>query len=242
MNMIDEIYTEHPYYGSRRMSKALQRSGYKVGRKSAGSLMRLMALAAQYPKPNTSKAHPKHKVYPYLLRGHKVTRVNEVRSIDITYIRMPKWWVYLVAIIDWYSRKILSWRLSPTMDLEFCTATLKEAIETYSCPEIFNSDQGSQFTSNEFTGILLDHDIQISMDGKWRAIDNIYIERFWRSLKQEEVYPSEYDSPLEAQLGIKSYINKYNSTRIHMSLDYATPNEVYNQMTTDTWSTMKNIS
>jgi len=229
MHKIDEIYTEHPYYWSRRMSFALKLEWYNVGRKYTRSLMAFMGLIAWYPKPNTSQANKQHKVYPYLLRNYKITKANEVRSIDITYIRMPKWWMYLVAIIDRYSRKILSWRLSPTLEWGFCIDCLKEALNQYGNPTIFNSDQGIQFTSNEFTGILFDKGIQISMDGRWRAIDNIYIERFWRSLKQEEVYRSEYQTPMDVQLSLKVYINKYNSSRLHQSLGYTTPNQYYQQ-------------
>lgn len=227
MHKIDKIYTEHHYYWTRRISKTLQQSWYNVWRKKARTLMRKMWLEAQYPKPNTSKSNPDHKIYPYLLRGYKFTEANEIRSIDITYIRMPKWWLYLVAVIDWYSRKILSRRLSPTLELDFCVDCLKEAINKYGTPKIFNTDQWSQFTSNEFTWVLLDKWMQISMDWRGRATDNIYIERFRRSLKQEEVYISEYNTPIEAQTWIRAYINKYNSSRIHQSIGYNTPNEHY---------------
>lgn len=226
MSEIDEIYTEHPYYWTRRISAELKRRGYEVWRKYARKLMELMWLCAQYPKPNTSKPNIANKTYPYLLRKYEVTHANEVWSTDITYIRMPKGRVYLVAVIDWYSRKIIAWRLSPTLEVWFCLECLKEALHK-GTPKIFNTDQWSQFTSNEYTGVLLDQWVQISMDGKWRAIDNIYIERFRRSLKQEEVYVSEYDTPIEAQLWIKWYIEKYNWSRIHQSLGYSTPNEAH---------------
>jgi len=228
MHTLDEIYTEFPCYGSRRMGKALQRKWYKVWRKLAKKYMQLMGFKAQYPKPNTSKWNPDHKIYPYLLRGYEITEANEVWSTDITYIRMPHWWVYLIAVIDWYSRKILSWRLSPTLELDFCIDCLKDALKQWT-PKIFNTDQWSQFTSNQFVWILLDQWIQVSMDGRWRATDNIYIERFWRTLKQEEVYVNEYDTPLEAQVSIWLWIKKYNSRRLHQSLDYHTPNEVHEE-------------
>ena len=228
MHEIDEIYTEFPSYGKRRIAKELQRRWYKVWRKLARKYMRMMWISAQYPKPNTSKSNPEHKVYPYLLRWYTPTRANEVRSIDITYIRMPQWRVYLVAIIDWYSRKIISRRLSPTLELDFCIDCLKDALKQWT-PKIFNTDQWSQFTSNQFVWILLDQWIQVSMDGRWRAIDNIYIERFWRTLKQEEVYVNEYDTPLEAQVSIWKWITKYNSRRLHQSLDYHTPNEIHEE-------------
>ena len=228
MHMIDEIYTEFPCYGSRRIAKALQREWHLVWRKLAKKYMQIMWIKAQHPKPNTSKWNPEHKIYPYLLRWYEVNKANEVRSTDITYIRMPHWWVYLIAVIDWYSRKILSWRLSPTLELDFCIDCLQEALKHWA-PKIFNTDQWSQFTSNQFVWILLDQWIQVSMDGRWRAIDNIYIERFWRTLKQEEVYVNEYDTPLEAQVSIWLWIEKYNSRRLHQSLDYHTPNEIHEE-------------
>lgn len=228
MHEIDKIYTEFPCYGARRIAKALQRKWYQVWRKLAVKYMQLMWFKAQYPKPNTSKWNPEHKIYPYLLRWYEVSEANEVWSTDITYIRMPHWWVYLVAVIDWYSRKILSWRLSPTLELDFCIDCLKEAL-SYWKPKIFNTDQWSQFTSNQFVWVLLDQWVQVSMDGKWRAIDNIYIERFWRTLKQEEVYVNEYDTPIEAQVSIWLWIKKYNSRRLHQSLDYDTPNEKHEE-------------
>lgn len=227
MHKIDEIYTEHPYYGSRRISAALKNLGYAVWRKKARKHMNTMWIQARYPRPHTSKGNKEYKTYPYLLRWHKVTQSNEVWSTDITYIRMPKWWVYLAAIIDWFSRKILAWRLSPTMEVWFCIECLKDALSHHWTPEIFNTDQWSQFTSNEFVWVLLDHDIQVSMDGKWRATDNAPIERFWRSVKQEEVYRQDYKTPMDVQLSLKSYILKYNSSRLHSAIGYKTPDEVY---------------
>ena len=232
MNNIDEIYTEFPCYGSRRMSKALLVLWYNVWRKKTRSLMQKMSLCAQYPGPNTSKANLQHKKYPYLLRWYKPSRANEVRSTDITYIRMARWWVYLIAIIDWYSRKIISRRLSTTLEVWPCVDCLKDALKQWT-PAIFNTDQWSQFTSNEFVWVLLDKSIHVSMDGRGRATDNIYIERFWRSLKQEEVYKSEYDSPIEAQIAIGAYITKYNTRRLHSSLWYKYPSDVHEKSITD---------
>lgn len=234
MHRIDEIYTLHPYYGSRRISILLQQEWVCVGRKKVRSFMQRMGLVAQYPPPNTSASHPGHTIYPYLLRGYAITKANDVRCADITYIRMPRGRVYLIAIMDVYSRKILSWRLSPSLELDFCTDCLREALRMYGSPKIFNTDQWSQFTSHEFTGILLDASVQISMDGKWRALDNIYIERFRRTLKQEEVYPNTYETPLEAYLSLKAYISLYNSTRLHSALRYSTPDQFY---TNSLWHT-----
>lgn len=228
MHQIDQIYTEFPSYGSRRISKALQKEWCNVWRKFARKYMKLMWIKAQYPKPNTSKWNSEHKIYPYLLRWYKPSKANEVWSTDITYIRMPHWWVYLVAVIDWYSRKIISRRISPTLELDFCIDCLQDALKQWT-PKIFNTDQGSQFTSNQFVWVLLDKWIQVSMDWVWRAIDNIFIERFWRTLKQEEVYVNEYDTPLEAQISIWLWIEKYNSRRLHQSLDYHTPNEIHEE-------------
>lgn len=227
MHKIDEIYTEHPYYWSRRISVALKRWGYKIWRKKTCKYMNIMWIRAWYPTPNTSKANKQHSIYPYLLRWYNVRKSNEVWSTDITYIRMPKWWMYLVAIIDWFSRKILARRLSPTMDVWFCIECLKDALEHYGSPEIFNTDQWSQFTSNEFVWVLLDHEIQVSMDGRWRATDNAPIERFRRSAKQEEVYRQDYHNPMDVQLSLKSYIIKYNSSRLHSAIGYKTPDEAY---------------
>lgn len=226
MNAIDEIYTEFPCYWSRRMSVALEKEWFTAWRKKARSLMRLMGLEAQYPWPNTTKANLNHKKYPYLLRGYTPSAANEVWSTDITYIRMAKWWVYLVAIIDRYSRKIISWKLSVTLEIGPCIDCLKEALKHWT-PKIFNTDQWSQFTSREFTWILIDKWIQVSMDWKWRATDNIYIERFWRSLKQEEVYRAEYNSPLEAQIEIERYIDIYNTRRIHSAIWNDYPSSVH---------------
>lgn len=224
--LLDSLYLEFPYYGVRRMHAALRRRGEEVGRDHVRALLRHMGLTAFYPKPRTSVAHPEHTVYPYLLRGVPITRANQVWSTDITYIPMQQGWVYLVAIMDWFSRYVLSWKLSITMEVDFCCEALTEAL-SIARPEIFNSDQGAQFTSKAFTGILEAQSIRISMDGRGRVFDNIFIERLWRSLKQEEVYPHAYESVSQAKQGIGRYLTQYNTQRLHQALDYATPAEVY---------------
>lgn len=228
LNLIDELYTSYPFYGSRKMTRELRDMGYQVNRKRVQRLMRKLGLVAMVPGPNTSKAHPEHKVYPYLLRGLQIDRPNQVWSTDITYIRLAHGFVYLVAIIDWYSRKVLSWRLSNTMDTGFCIDALQQAIQTYGKPEIFNSDQGAQFTSTDFTQILRDHEILISMDGRGRALDNIFVERLWRSVKYEDIYLKRYERMPELWVGLNEYFAFYNEKRKHQSLDYRTPNEVHN--------------
>ena len=240
MNKIDEIYLDFPCYWSRRMSVALENEGCVAWRKKTRSLMRLMWLEAQYPRPNTSKANLEHKKFPYLLRWYTPSRANEVWSTDITYIRMERWRVYLIAVIDRYSRKIISWNLSVTLEIWPCIDCLKDALKQWT-PKIFNTDQWSQFTSNEFTWILLDTWVQVSMDWKWRAIDNIYIERFWRSLKQEEVYRTEYKTPIEAQVEIWKYIDKYNTRRIHSSIWNSFPSTVHEESLQLTRSMQSNI-
>jgi len=227
MNTIDEIYTEHPYFGARRMSKHLVPFGINIGRKAVSRYYRIMAIEAVYPKMNLSKRNQAHKVYPYLLKGFEITRINQVWSTDITYIRMAQGFVYLVAIIDWFSRYILSWRLSISLENDFCIEALEEAIEQYGQPEIFNTDQGSQFTSKDFITILTERKIKISMDGKGRALDNVFIERFWRSLKQEKIYLIILNTVKEAKNAITEYITFYNQKRMHQSLDYLTPQQVY---------------
>jgi len=230
MRIIDEQFLDTPYYGSRQMARWLRRQGHKVNRKRVGRLMRLMGLSVIYQKPNTSKPHPEHKVYPYLLRGLAVTHPNQVWCTDITYIPMRRGFLYLVAIMDWSTRSVLSWRLSNTMDSDFCVEALKEAMVRYGQPEIFNTDQGSQFTSYAFTDVLKDAGIKISMDGKGRCLDNVFIERFWRSLKYECVYLHEFDTGLVARHEIGEWIRKYNWHRPHSSLpDDKTPMEVYNE-------------
>lgn len=227
MRIIDEIYTEHPYYGTRRMSKALEVLGYEVGRKGVRSYYGVLGLCAIYPKINLSKRNHAHKVYPYLLRGLKVDRVNQAWSTDITYIRLNQGFIYLAAVIDWHSRCILSWRVSTSLESDFCVEALKEALDRYGQPEIFNTDQGVQFTSKDFVGVLQGRGIKISMDGKGRALDNVFIERFWRSLKQEKIYRLELESVKDAKRAIAQYMLFYNTQRMHQSLDYATPESVY---------------
>jgi putative transposase len=227
IKIIDEIYTEHPYFGARRMSKHLEPCGVVVGRKAVSRYYRIMAIEAVYPKINLSKRNQAHKIYPYLLRGVDITKVNQVWSTDITYIRMTQGFVYLVAVIDWFSRYILSWKISISLDADFCIEALKEAIVKYGQPDIFNTDQGSQFTSKNFISVLTDHKIKISMDGKGRALDNVFIERFWRSLKQEKIYMIILNTVKEAKNAITDYINFYNEKRMHQSLEYLTPEQVY---------------
>jgi putative transposase len=231
LQLLDEEYTRHPFYGSRRMTKYLCGLGYKINRKRVQRLMQTLGLVGMAPGPNTSKAHPQHKIYPYLLRGVDIIRPNQVWSTDITYIRLPRGFVYLVAIIDWYSRKILSWRLSNTMEAGFCVDCLEDAIRTYGTPEIFNSDQGSQFTSDAFTGVLIDNSVKISMDGRGRALDNIFVERLWRTVKYEEVYLKQHDSVQHLLLGLTDYFVFYNEERPHQSLGYETPSVVYQAAT-----------
>jgi putative transposase len=226
MRLIDEEYTRHPIYGSRRMKAWLCGQEYQVGRNRVRRLMRLMGLQAIYPKPKLSQPGEGHKIYPYLLKGVEVTRVNQVWSTDITYIRMADGFVYLVAVMDWYSRYVLSWGLSVTMELDFCVETLKRALRR-GRPEIFNSDQGSQFTSERFTGELQTRGITISMDGRGRCFDNIFIERLWRSLKYEEVYLHEYKLVPDARAGIGNWFRFYNQERLHQSLGYRPPVELY---------------
>ena len=228
MKLIDMQYTKYPFYGSRRMMKWLvKEKGYKVNRKHVRRLMRLMGLEGLAPKPNISKPKKEHKKYPYLLKGLKIDRPNQVWSTDITYIPMNRGFIYLTAIIDWYSRCVLSWRISNTLDSDFCVDALNDALRLYGKPEIFNTDQGSQFTSDDFIRPLKDNDIQISMDGKGRWVDNVFVERLWRSLKWEEVYPKCYDTVFEAKAGIAAYFNFYNDERLHQALDYKTPSEIY---------------
>lgn len=225
--LIDEEYTRHPFYGSRKIVVYLGRRGHTVNRKRAQRLMRTMGLAGMAPGPNTSRAHPQHKVYPYLLRGLAIVRPNQVWSTDITYIRLARGFVYLVAIIDWYSRCVLSWRISNSMEAVFCTACLEDALRAHGKPEMFNSDQGSQFTSEGFTGVLKREGVTISMDGRGRAFDNIFVERLWRSVKHEDVYLKGYATVGELLLGLTKYFSFYNLERPHQGLQNRTPGEVY---------------
>jgi len=229
MRLIDRCHLEHPYYGSRRIRDWLEDEGHRVNRKRVQRLMRTMGLAALYPKRNLSLANQAHKVYPYLLRGLAIDRPNQVWATDVTYIPMARGFVYLVAIMDWYSRRVLSWRVSNTMDTRFCIDALNEAIDQHGTPEIFNTDQGSQFTSEDFTGVLKQHDIRISMDGKGRWVDNVFVERLWRSVKYEEVYLRAYDSIGDARDSLGRYFAFYNAKRRHQSLDRPTPDSVYYQ-------------
>ena len=228
MSMIDEIYTRCPFYGSRKITAQLNRDQehQQWNRKRIQRLMRIMSIQGVAPGPNTSQPHPEHKIYPYLLRGVTIKQVNHVWRTDITYIPMAKGFMYLVAVIDWYSRYVLSWTLSNTLETSFCTEALEQALNI-ATPEIFNTDQGVQFTSQAFTQILLDKAISISMDGRGRALDNIFVERLWRTVKYENIYMNEYQTVLELRHGLTRYFDFYNNERIHQSLDYLTPSEVF---------------
>ena len=226
MRLIDRQYLRTPFYGTRRMVVVLGQQGHPVERKRVQRLMRMMGLEAIYPKPRTSKPGAGHKVYPYLLRGLTITRANHVWATDITYIQMAHGFLYLVAVIDWASRYVLSWRLSNTLDDAFCVDALELAL-AHGRPEIFNSDQGAQFTGKDFTGVLLGAGVLISMDGKGRCLDNVFVERLWRSLKYEEVYLKAYSTAREAHDGIGSYMRFFNDVRPHQALDYRTPKEVF---------------
>ena len=235
MRLVDEIHLKYPFYGSRRMRNELRDLGHDVGRGHVSTLMNKMGIRALYQKPRLSVPHPDHKVYPYLLRGVEISRANHCWAADITYLPMARrGFCYLVAIIDWASRRVLAWRLSNTLDASFCTEALEEAIMKYGRPEIFNTDQGSQFTSGAFTAILDTHGISISMDSRGRWIDNVFIERLWRSVKYEEVYLKAYGSLTEARRGLAAYFEFYNQKRRHQGLDDRTPDEVY-------WSTLPQI-
>ncbi|PTQ98738.1 putative transposase [Nitrosomonas nitrosa] len=227
MRLIDEQFLAAPYYGSRQMARHLRRQGYNVGRHRVRRLMRQMGIEAVYQRPRTSDPHPGHKIYPYLLKGLDIARPGQVWCADITYIPVRRGFLYLVAIMDWYSRKVLSWRLSNTMDTGFCVEALEEALARYGRPEIFNTDQGSQFTSFEFTGLLKENGIKISMDGKGRWMDNVFIERLWRSLKYECVYLNAFDNGLRARREIGHWLAFYNAQRPHSTFDGRTPDEVY---------------
>jgi putative transposase len=228
MDIIDLQYSQTPFYGTRRISEAISlQLGVPVNRKCTKRLMRKMGITAIYPKPNTSKSRKENMIYPYLLTGLTINRPNMVWATDITYVRLKHGFAYLVAVIDWYSRKVLSWRLSNTMDTSFCLETLEEAIQKQGAPEYFNTDQGAQFTSIEFTSVLKANGIKISMDGKGRAIDNVFTERLWRTIKYENIYIKGYETMSEASSGLEEYLKFYNSERIHSALQYKTPDMVY---------------
>jgi len=231
MRLIDEIHLEEPYLGSRGIKSILRMRGYKAGRIHVRTLMRKMGIEALYKKPRLSKPHPEHKVYPYLLRGLDITEANAVWCSDITYIPMAKGFCYLVAIMDWASRKVLSWRLSNTLDVSFCVEALEEALMKYGKPDIFNTDQGSQFTSDAFTDILINNNIRISMDGQGRWMDNVFIERLWKTVKYQEVYLKAYESISHARKELAKFFERYNMRRPHQGLDDRTPDDVY-------WSTL----
>ena len=227
MRLIDEEYTRHPFFGSRKLRDYLRRKGHTVSRKRVQRLMRVMGLVSVAPKPNTSKKNKEHKIYPYLLHNLVIDRPNQVWCTDITYIRMQGGFVYLVVIMDWYSRKVLAWEVSNTMEDIFCISALESAIRLYGVPEIFNTDQGSQFTSNDFIAVLKRHEIKISMDGKGRWVDNVFIERLWRSVKYEDVYLKEYSTVVALKQGLVEYFRFYNDERPHQSFNSCTPTEVY---------------
>jgi putative transposase len=223
---IDEIYTKYPFFGSRRIAAFLKGEGFSVNRKAVQRHMQEMGIEGIYPGPNLSKRDLQSRIFPYLLKGLSIEHPNQVWGIDITYIRLRASWMYLVAIVDWYSRYIVEWELDQTLEIPFVLEAVQRAFKR-SCPEIFNSDQGSHFTSPKYIKLLKDKNVKISMDGKGRAIDNIYTERFWRSLKYEEVYLNEYTTPREARVGIRSYMKFYNDERPHQSLNYLTPAKLY---------------
>ncbi len=226
-SLIEQEYKCHPFYGYRKINKALEEIGFNYTEKQVRVAMHKLGISAIYPKPKLSISNKEHKKYPYLLRDLKLVKINQVWATDITYIKLKGGFVYLSAIIDLYSRKILTWRISNTLSVDFCIECLDEALALYGKPDIFNTDQGSQYTSNKWTDILKENKIKISMDGKGRALDNIYIERFWRSFKYENLYLIDYKTLMELKGGVKEYINFYNDERFHQSLEYKTPNKVY---------------
>jgi putative transposase len=226
LERLDEQYTRTPFYGVRRMTAWLRGEGYPVNPKRVRRLLRLLGLEAIYPKPRLSTAQPGHRIYPYLLRGVPITHVNHVWSSDITYVRLAQGWLYLVAILDWYSRYVVTWEVSNSLDSAFCVAALERALERER-PLIFNTDQGSQFTSQEFTGRLRAADVRISMDGRGRALDNVFVERLWRTVKYEEVYPKSYATVPEAIQSLGAYFRFYNEERLHQALGYRPPAAIY---------------
>ena len=229
MRVIDKLYTKYPFYGARRLGVNLPIEFQPINIKKVRRLMKLMGIEAIYPKPNLSIPDLQHKIYPYLLRGIKIERVNHVWSTDITYVPMEHGFLYLCAVVEWYSRYILSWKISNTLTTDFCLKAINNALKTGQKPEVFNSDQGSQFTSNDYTKTLIDKGILVSMDGKGRALDNIFIERFWRTIKYEHIYLKEYKEGKSLFEGLLEYIQFYNFERKHQSLHYLTPNQVFNE-------------
>jgi putative transposase len=224
---IDELHLNHPFAGARMLRDLLRLEGTQVGRRHVRTLMRKMGIEALYRRPNTSRKHPQNPVFPYLLRGLEISEANHVWAMDITYIPMRKGFVYLAAVLDWATRRVLAWRLSNSLTTDFCVEAVEEALQRYGKPEIFNTDQGSQFTSTEFVGLLQGNGIQISMDGKGRWVDNVFVERLWKSVKYEEVYLHAYDTVSQAREGLQRYFNFYNGHRPHSSLDGKTPDSVY---------------
>jgi putative transposase len=227
MRRIDALHLDYPFAGSRMLRDLLRGEGVVIGREMVRTMMRRMCIEALYRRPNTSKAAPGHKIYPYLLRGMAVERPNQVWAMDITYIPMARRFVYLAAVVDWFTRRVLAWRLSITMEVDFCIDAVEEALAKYGRPEIFNTDQGSQFTSAAFTGLLLENKIAISMDGRGSWRDNVFVERLWRSVKYEEVYLRAYDSVADARASLGRYLVFYNALRPHSSLDARTPDHAY---------------
>jgi len=227
MRRIDELHLQFPFAGSRMLRGLLAAEGSKIGRRHVTTLMRRMGIEAIYRRPNTSKPASGHRIYPYLLRGLPIDRANQVWAIDITYIPMARGFVYLAAVMDWFARRILAWRLSNTMEVSFCIDALEDALAKYGCPQIFNTDQGSQFTSAEFTRVLINSGVEISMDGKGAWRDNVFVERFWRTIKYEEVYLHAYDTVEEARQSISCYLDFYNARRPHTALDQRTPDHAY---------------
>jgi putative transposase len=227
MRQLDKLHTEFPFAGSRMLRRLLADNGSKVGRRHVKTLMQRMGIEALYRRPRTTRPEPGHKIYPYLLRGVEITRPNQVWAMDITYVPMVKGFVYLAVVLDWFSRRVLSWRVSITMEASFCVETLQEALARHGKPEIFNTDQGSQLTGAAFTDVLIRNDIKISMDGKGAWRDNVFVERLWRSVKYEEVYLRAYDSVSDARGSIGRYLDLYNRRRPHSSLDGMTPDRAY---------------
>lgn len=227
MRRIDQLYLKRPFYGSPRMTDWLRDLGWRVNEKRVARLMRVMGIQAILPGPHTSRPHPAHRVYPYLLRGLDIRAANEVWCADLTYVPLRYGFLYLVAVMDWFSRYVLAWELSNTLDVGFCVMALQQALGQYGSPEIFNTDQGAQFTSEEFTGLLQRADIQISMDGRGRALDNVFVERLWRSVKYEDVYPRDYEDGQLMHQGLGRYFRFYNTQRRHQALEKRTPAEVY---------------